>query len=358
MEGLPASVTIDGARGEGGGQIVRTSLALSVLLGTELTLFNIRAGRARPGLQPQHLAGVRAAAAISQAEVDGAAVGSTGIRFIPRGLTPGEFLFDVAEERGSAGSVSLVFQTVVLPLAFAGAPSTLDLRGGTHVPMSPTANFVSEVFLRVLKPAGLDARLDLIRAGYYPPGGGQLAAAIQPTAGLEPLDLTRRGTVQRLTALVRTSNLPGQVSQRMVTRLEKRLNVRKLHVDAGEVPALSPNAWCLLIAEYKEGAVAGFSGVGALRKPAEKVVDEAVDAYEAFVRSGAGVDLHLADQLLLPLALAGGRSRFTTEEVTQHLLTNADVIRQFLPTCVIDVQGEKGRPGTVAVSGVGFMRPP
>jgi len=353
VEGAPAAVTIDGSQGEGGGQIVRTSLALSVLLGTELTLFNIRAGRPKPGLQAQHLTAVRAAASVAHAKVEGGAIGSTAIQFAPRGLHPGHYHFDVAEISGSAGSVSLVYQTVLLPLAFAGAPSTITLRGGTHVPWSPPYDFVSQIFLRTLEPLGIEASLELRQAGYYPPGGGLLAGSIQPAAVLQPLDLTQRGPLQRLTAFVRTSNLPGHVSERMAARITGRLPLHKLHVDVSEVPARSPGAFCLLVAEYK-GAVAGFDGLGELRKPAEKVADEAIDAYEAFERTGAAVDRHLADQLLLPLALAAGSSRFTTDAVTEHLLTNAAVIRQFLPACAMDVRGKRGQPGTVEVAGVRF----
>ena len=275
------------------------------------------------------------------------------IQFSPHGVHPGHYLFDVAEIRGSAGSMSLVFQTVLLPLAFAGAPSTLTLRGGTHVPWSPPADFISQVFLRALRPTGLDAALELRKAGYYPPGGGLLEGTIQPLSSLQPLDLTQRGPLQRLTAYLRTSNLPGHVVERMAARITGRLSGRKLHVNTAEIPAASPGAWCQLVAEYK-GPVAGFNGLGELRKPAEKVADEAVDAYEAFDRTGAAVDPHLADQLLLPLALAEGHSRFTTSAVTQHLRTNAAIIQQFLPNCAIDVRGKKGQSGTVEVEGTGF----
>src|SRR5438128_1982223 len=237
MEGVPAAVTVDGSLGEGGGQILRTSLALSVLLGTELTLVNIRAGRPKPGLQAQHLTAVRAAASISHAQVRGGELGSQRIQFSPRGVHPGHYLFDVAEIRGSAGSISLVFQTVLLPLAFAGAPSTLTLRGGTHVPWSPPADYISQVFLRALRATGLDAALELRKAGYYPPGGGLLEGSIQPLSALQPLDLTQRGPLQRLTALIRTSNLPGHVAERMVARVTERLSARKLHLDVAEVPA-------------------------------------------------------------------------------------------------------------------------
>jgi RNA 3'-terminal phosphate cyclase (ATP) len=353
MQEVPAAVTVDGSLGEGGGQILRTSLALSVLLGTEITLVNIRAGRTKPGLQAQHLTAVRAAAAVSHAEVRGGELGSQAIQFSPRGVHPGHYVFDVAEIRGSAGSVSLVFQTVLLPLAFAGAPSTLTLRGGTHVPWSPPADYISQVFLPALRPAGLEAALHLRQAGYYPPGGGVLEGTVQPLSSLQSLDLTQRGPLQRLTARLRTSNLPAHVAERMAARVTDRLPARKLHIDTAELPAASPGAWCLLVAEHK-GSVAGFSGIGELRKSAEKVADEALDAYEAFERAGAAVDPHLADQLLLPLALAAGRSRFTTSSVTQHLLTNADVIRQFLPACAIDVRGKKGLPGTVEVAGVAY----
>jgi RNA 3'-terminal phosphate cyclase (ATP) len=353
MQEIPAAVTVDGSLGEGGGQILRTSLALAVLLRTELTLVNIRAGRAKPGLQAQHLTAVRAAAAISHAEVRGGELGSQAIQFSPRGVHPGHYLFDVAEIRGSAGSVSLVFQTVLLPLVFAGAPSTLTLRGGTHVPWSPPADYISQVFLPALRPTGLEAELHLRQAGYYPPGGGTLEGTIQPLSSLQPVDLTQRGPLQRLTALIRTSSLPAHVAERLAARVTGRLPARKLHVDTAEVPAASPGAWCQLVAEYK-GSIAGFNSVGELRKPAEKVADEALDAYEAFERTGAAVDPHLADQLLLPLALAAGRSRFTTSAVTQHQLTNAAVIQQFLPACAIDIRGKKGTPGKVEVLGVVF----
>jgi RNA 3'-phosphate cyclase len=353
MEGVPAAVTIDGSQGEGGGQIVRTSLALSVLLGAELILFNVRAGRTKPGLQAQHLTAVRAAQSISHAEVEGGAIGSTAIRFVPRGLFPGRYLFDVAEIRGSAGSVSLVFQTVLLPLAFAAAPSQLDLRGGTHVPWSPPGDYISRVFLPTLADMGLTARLELRRAGFYPPGGGLLEGEVPAISTLQPLDRAQRGTLQRLTAIIRTANLPGHVAERMAKRITDRLPARKLHIDAAEVTALSPGAWCMLVAEYK-GGIAGFNSIGERGKPSEKVADDALDAYEAFERSGAAVDQHLADQLLLPLALAHGRSRFSTAAVTRHLLTNADVIRQFLPECAIEIKGKKGMPGTVEVGGMGF----
>jgi RNA 3'-terminal phosphate cyclase (ATP) len=355
MAGAPATVTIDGSQGEGGGQIVRTSLALSVLLGRELVLFNIRAGRSKPGLQPQHLTAVRAAASISHAEVEGGAIGSTAIRFAPRGCYPGHYLFDVAEIRGSAGSVSLVFQTVLLPLAFAGAPSTLTLRGGTHVPWSPPGDYISQVFLPTLASMGLTASLELRQAGFYPPGGGLLEGSIAPLSGLQPLALTQRGALQRLTAVIRTAKLPGHVAERMAARVTNRLPARKLRVDAAEVEALSPGAWCQLVAEYK-GSLAGFNSIGELRKPAERVADEALDAYEAFERTGAAVDMHLADQLLLPLSLAEGRSRFATEAVTQHLLTNAEVIRHFLPDGTIEIRGKKGQPGSVEVAGCGSAR--
>lgn len=353
MQDVPAAVTIDGSQGEGGGQIVRTSVALSVLLGTELILFNIRAGRSKPGLQAQHLTAVRAAQPVSHAEVEGAAIGSTAIRFVPRGLFPGRYLFDVAEIRGSAGSVSLVFQTVLIPLAFAAAPSQLALRGGTHVPWSPPGDYISRVFLPSLSETGLPASLELRQAGFYPPGGGLLAGEVPPITALQPLDRSQRGTLQRLTAVIRTANLPGHVTERMAKRITDRLPARKLHIDTTEVMAISPGASCLLVAEYK-GALAGFSSIGERGKPSEKVADEALDAYEAFERSGAAVDPHLADQLLLPMALAHGRSRFSTAAVTQHLLTNADVIRHFLPDCGIDIRGKKGLPGTVEVAGVGF----
>lgn len=343
-------VRIDGSQGEGGGQILRSSLTLSLLTGQAVQITRIRAGRPKPGLQAQHLAAVQAAAAIAGAEVAGAKLGSTELIFEPDRVQPGNYHFAI----GTAGAVTLVFQTVFLPLALAGGRSTLVIEGGTHVPWSPSFEYVDQVWLPMLRRLGLDGRLELERAGFYPRGGGRIRAHIEPAqTPPAPLVALERGAIVKVTGISAVANLPTSIAERQARRAASRLRslFPGMPLTVTELPAIGQGTTLFLRVE-SEQAVAGFSSLGARGKPAEQVADEAVEALLAYLTTAAAIDPHLADQLILPLVLARGRSVLQTSAVTNHLLTHVAVVRAFLPA-VITVAGELGAEGRVVIEGRG-----
>ncbi|MDH7570855.1 MAG: RNA 3'-terminal phosphate cyclase [Armatimonadota bacterium] len=325
-------IYVDGSWGEGGGQVLRTALALSVITGRPLRMVNIRARRSRPGLQPQHLAAVRATASICRGRLEGDAEGSRQITLQPGPPRPGEYAFDVGAGRGSAGSAVLVFQTLLLPLALAGGTSRVVLRGGTHNPWAPPFPYLERVFLRVVAACGLHARVQLEQAGWYPVGQGEFRAEVGPCAGLRPLQLVEGGPVTRLACYSASSGLPAHVKRRQAARAQSRLQPlhRPVEVEEEELPSPGVGSVLFVHVERKQGC-GGFTGLGARGKPAERVADEACTAAVSFLQSDAAVDSYLADQLALPLALASGVSRYRTPIVTEHLRTNLWVIAQFLP---------------------------
>jgi RNA 3'-terminal phosphate cyclase (ATP) len=346
-------LTIDGSYGEGGGQVLRTSLVLSAVLGRPVRIVNIRAGRKNPGLAPQHLTGVRAIARVCNARVEGAELRSTALTFVPQGAPqPGEYRFDVAEaaKSGSAGATSLVFQTLFLPLALATGDSHLTLEGGTHVAWSPPFHYLAHVFLPMVRRMGLDATVELERWGWYPIGRGMMHATIRGCRGrehLEGINLTQRGELRRLWGISALSNLPKHIGQRQKKAAEVALKQHGFEAQVRVIhgPAHGRGTAVFLVAEY-EGAVAGFTALGERGKPAEVVAREAVDEFLRYHASGQALDHHLADQLILPMALARSPSAFTTCEITQHLLTNCWVVEQFLPAR-FEIEGEEGQPGRV-----------
>lgn len=345
-------IVINGSYGEGGGQVLRTSLTLSALLGQPVRIENIRAKRRNPGLQAQHLTGVWAIAQICNAELEGAALGSPTLTFRPQSqLRAGAYSFDVAEARkgGSAGAATLVFQTLLLPLSFASGQSRLVIRGGTHVAWSPPFHYLQHVYLPTLARMGLEATVEIKKWGWYPIGGGEMTALIKGRgkSPLSGLDLTERGNLKRIWGISATSNLPPHVGQRQKKRAEEYLRQHGFDPQLEIIDAPSPGQGTVvfLVAEY-EHTVAGFSSLGERGKPAEKVAEEACREFVAYHQSEAGLDKHLADQLILPLALASGPSAFTTCEITQHLLTNVWVVEQFLEVR-FEIEGKEGEKGKV-----------
>ncbi len=347
-------VIIDGSYGEGGGQVLRTSLSLSALLGQPVRLENIRARRPKPGLAAQHLTGVRAVASICQAEVEGAELGSQTLTFVP-GASPqaGDYTFDVAEARvgGSAGSTSLVFQTIFLPLALAGVQSHLTIRGGTHVAWSPPFHYLEHAYLPTLAHLGLEAQVTIEKWGWYPVGGGEMRATIKSRIAtpLQAVDLTERGELQRLYGFSATSNLPAHIAQRQKQAAERLLakNGFSPHIEIIDAPSPGQGTAVFLVAEFERTAAA-FTAYGARGKRAEKVAQEAGQAFLAYQRSGAALDKHLADQLILPAALRAAECRLTTCQITPHLLTNAWVVEQFMPDARFEIEGEEGERGIVS----------
>lgn len=348
-------IEIDGSYGEGGGQVLRTALSLSTLTGRGVHIHDVRANRSTPGLAPQHLTGVRALAGICDAEVAGDTLRSTDVTFQPRSAPhAGTFTIDVTEaaEAGSAGSVTLLAQALLIPLLFATGPSTITLRGGTHVLWSPSFEYLDQVYLSALARCGLHAEASLSAWGFYPVGQGQITLTVTPIEQLQALTLTQRGALERIAGVAVASNLPSHIPQRMTDRarsLLSDLGVR-FAVQPKRVTGAGPGAGIFLIAEY-EHVRAGFAGHGKQGKPSEVVAEEACEALLAHHRTGAPVDVHLADQLLVPLALAAGRSEFRTARITPHLRTNAHIITRF-----VDAEIAVEDAGTVVVHGAGYTR--
>ncbi len=319
-------LTIDGSQGEGGGQILRTSLALALVTGQPFLLENIRAGRPKPGLARQHLTCVEAAMAIGQAEAIGAMLGSTTLEFWPGTVTPGDYRFAV----GSAGSATLVLQTVLPPLLTAQGITTLTLEGGTHNPLAPPFDFLALSFAPMIRRLGPKLDLELRRPGFFPAGGGQFQARIEPVTQLTPIAVLERGDIRQRCARVIASRLPENVARRELVVIRERLGFQDDEC-AVEAVTNSPGPGNAVIIKADAEHVTGvFSGFGDRGRLPEQVALEAVEMASAWLEAGVPVDEHLADQLLIPMALAGGGS-FRTTEPSLHSTTNASIIRKFLP---------------------------
>ncbi|MGD2064498.1 MAG: RNA 3'-terminal phosphate cyclase [Nitrospirota bacterium] len=331
-------ITIDGAHGEGGGQVLRMALVLAAATGRPLRVERIRAGRKRSGLAAQHLTAVRAAAAVCDAEVRRDTLGSTTIDFLPGGPPRGgDYAFDVAEARegGSAGAATLVLQTVLPLLGLAAGPSTVIVRGGTHVPWSPPFDYARDVWLPALARFGIHGSLELHRWGWYPAGGGEIRARIHgrgdvPEGAGTGVDLSDRGALRKVWGRAVAADLPAHIPQRIADRAWGLLTETEvgINVPPERVRAASPGAGVFLIAEYQH-VRAGFSALGRRGRPAEEVAEEAVHALLDHHHSGASVDDHLGDQLILPAVLAQVPTTYTVGHPTPHLTTAAWLVEQF-----------------------------
>ncbi len=323
-------LVIDGSYGEGGGQILRTSLSLSAILGRPVRIERIRAGRVRPGLQPQHITAARAVADICDGSLSGDSIGSGTLEFRPGKTQAGDYRFDVSDIKASAGAVNLILQTVLLPLALTDKRSRVTIRGGTHVPMSPNSNYVDDVYLPVLSRMGVLTHYRVVKAGYYPIGGGQIDVEILPATSLRPLRLVDRpeGSVHVTSAV---SNLPMSIADRQLSSVAERLREAGIECVGETTEYPSPGKGTVAFVLYSAGDVkAGFTSLGALGKRAEKVGHEAAEEFLAWHGSGAALDKHMADQLIVPAALADGESEFSAEEITEHLRTNVWTVQKFL----------------------------
>lgn len=338
-------IEIDGARGEGGGQILRSALTLSLVTGKPCRLENIRAKRSRPGLQPQHLQAVQAAATVGNAQAAGAALGSQWLLFMPDRVRPGQYRFDI----GTAGATSLVLQTVYLPLVLTEAPSTVTITGGTHVPLSPCFHYLDWQWCRFLAAADLHLSLTMERAGFYPRGGGIIHVTISPMVAIKPLRLRERGQLLSIQGLSAVANLSRQIAERQSAQAFKHLAeyCPQCQIAIAHLPALGKGTLLLLLAQF-EHTQACFFALGAPGKPAEQVADEAAEALLQFLATTGAVDPFLADQLLLPLSFAKGESFLSISHITRHLLSNAEVIRNFLPV-TLDIQDTLEKAGSVRI---------
>ena len=338
-------IDIDGSCGEGGGQVLRSALALAAISGTPVRITNIRARRPKPGLMPQHLKAVEAAAAICSARVEGDRLRSQSLVFEPSALHAGSFHFDI----GTAGSTSLVLQTILVPLSLADGASSVTVTGGTHVPWSPCFDYLQMHWLPYVRRIGFNLDLVLDLAGFYPKGGGRVRAAVRPASNLTPLQVLERGALRRIRGLSAVANLDDSVAERQRRQARRRLTGRcgTIEIELLRMPSRFRGTLLLLLAEFEQSQCC-YYGLGARGKPAEQVADEAVDALEEFFSTDGAIDPYLADQLILPLAYVPGTSELRTAKITQHLLTNAEIVRRFVAR-PIAVEGTIERPGLVRI---------
>ncbi|MGB3716497.1 MAG: RNA 3'-terminal phosphate cyclase [Candidatus Promineifilaceae bacterium] len=348
-------ITIDGSQGEGGGQVLRTSLSLSAVTGHPFRIIRIRAKRNKPGLRPQHLTAVRAVAEVCNASLEGDELNSTTLVFQP-GSPPvgGSYRFDVNEVTSSgrsAGAVTLIFQALLWPLLFADQPSEVILRGGTFVPFSPPYHYLSDVALPAYARFGASFDTSLSAWGWMNDGGGEMVASIQPGARLEGVDF-ETVTGSKVEGIAAVTNLPSHIPHRMARRAYNLLTGSGFEVNVQPVRERGAGPGAGIVLWMPQG---GFSSLGRKGLPADKVAEAAVAELTSFVDNGAAVDHHLADQLLVPMALAHGRSTLTTHRLTSHALTNIALLRQWLNS-QIDVRGALDRAGKVSVNGIGWSR--
>jgi RNA 3'-terminal phosphate cyclase (ATP) len=333
------TIELDGSQGEGGGQILRTALSLSMITGTPFRIEKIRAGRSKPGLLRQHLTAVNAAAAVCGAEVEGAVPGALTLSFAPGAIRGGDYRFAI----GTAGSCTLVLQTVAPALWFADGPATLTVSGGTHNPAAPPADFLIRSWLPLVRAMGVDMDIELLRHGFYPAGGGEVKAGIRPLAdpgaGLSPLMLETRGELREIRATAVVAGVPGDVALRELDRLAAQLG--PVDRELRQLPSREGPGNVLMVDLAYPHFAEVFTGFGERGLPAERVADGVAKLVRQF-RDGTGaVGEHLADQLLLPLALAG-KGGFTTTTLSSHLRTNIEVIEKFMP---VEFRCEKAAGG-------------
>lgn len=350
-------IEIDGAVGEGGGAVLRTALALGAVSQRPIHIYNIRAKRARPGLQPQHLRGVEGLAKLTNARVEGAKLNSTELTFEPTIIEGGRYHIDI----GTAGSTTLVLQILMPAAAFARKPVEVEIRGGTDNPMAPPIDFLKNVTLPTLRKMGYRGEVECVQRGHYPKGGGVVRAHIEPIEKLHALTLTEPGKVVRISGLAHCVRLPDHIATRMAHVASMALvkaGYSKVHIKTESYPPtqdphLGPGAGITLWAETEGGAILGSSSLGKLGKPAEQVGREAAESLIAQLKTGCAVDRHLTDQLVPYLALAEGVSEITSAELTSHTLTNIALVEQILGV-KFEVQGQQGQPGRIRVKGLGL----
>ncbi|HTP26141.1 MAG TPA: RNA 3'-terminal phosphate cyclase [Anaeromyxobacteraceae bacterium] len=352
------AIVLDGSAGEGGGQILRAALSLSAVTGKSFGMHHVRANRIKPGLRPQHREAVMAMARLCAAQVEGAEVGSYRLVFRPtRSVAPGEYLFDI----NTAGSAPLLLQTLCWPLALAGGPSLLTLRGGTHQQYSPTFHDLALVWGPAVARLGFRFDLALQAAGFYPEAGGEITAAVECAHAMPPLDLRHRGTLEEVDVMALVGGLPFAVAERLAERALRKLRDIGIAAEATRVPVparQSAGSHLLLVASF-ERTRAGFGALGDRGQTPDRAADEAVAACARFLKGGAAVDRYLGDQLLIPACLAAAglvppppgilpATRYSVAAVTKHLLTVAEVVKRFLEV-EIAVLGREEEEGEVRV---------
>jgi len=319
-------IEIDGSEGEGGGQLLRCSVALSALTGREVRVFNIRAKRPKAGLAHQHLAAVRGVAALCEARVKGDSIGSRELVFSPGAIIGGRRRFDV----GSAGSVSLVLQACILPALRSEKNTVLEITGGTNVRWSPPVDYYINVLFPILKKMGVGIHMRIDARGFYPEGGGKVTVEVEPAKELAPIDLSARGELKRLRGICFSQNLPEHVSKRISHSAKKSfLDEGEMHIESDMSNGGSTGAGICLFAEY-ENTILGADALGERGVPSEKVGTAAAEALKKETSGAGTLDVHSSDQLITFLALTRSGSVFRIREMSEHLKTQMWLIPRFL----------------------------
>lgn len=357
-------IEIDGGYREGGGQILRTSLSLACLFRKPFRMFNIRKGRKKPGLMPQHLTAVRAAQLLAGAEVKGDAIGSSELSFFPGEIKSGNFFFDI----GTAGATSLVLQTLIPAISLQtviadssaekgdafGGETSVKLRGGTHVPFSPSFHYLARIFTPFLAKIGINIQLSIESYGFYPKGGGVVRAEIFPAKKIRPLRVPERGNILKLEGCSAVGGLPMSIAERQRETLLDKLSAgmreppRTVEIDIENVPTQGQGTFLFLLAE-SENSIAGFTSLGERGKRAETVGEEAAAGFLEYFATGASIDSHMSDQIVLYLSACTEESEFTTSGITEHLLTNLWAINLF-HEYRYTVEGEVGQAGRIRIN--------
>jgi RNA 3'-terminal phosphate cyclase (ATP) len=328
-------IELDGSAGEGGGQVLRTALTLSMITGQPFCITSIRAQRAKPGLMRQHLVAVQSAAQVSDAMVTDAEVGSSALTFVPKRIRSGDYQFAI----GTAGSCTLVLQTILPALLYGDSTSTIRITGGTHNPMAPPVQFLQRAYGRVLRAMGAEIDIAMLRAGFYPAGGGVVLASVAPCSGLRRLEMVSRGKLVSGYAESIVAGVPSSVARRELECVGAGMGWGEPQLLECRLPAEQGPGNALLITLEHEHVTEVFTAVGEKMVRAEAVAKSVLQEARGYVASNAAVGEHLADQIMLPMALAGG-GRYSIEQVSQHARTNAEIVARFLPVSITFEAGD------------------
>jgi len=346
-------IEIDGSMMEGGGQLLRMATTYSAVLTEPIRVYNIRAGRSAPGLKPQHLKTLEAAAEVSGAETHGAEIKSREIEFYPREINGGEYSYDI----GTAGSITLFLQCLIPIAAYSDSPVEVKVRGGTAVRWSPPTPFLSNVVWRAFKEMGIECKLEVKRHGFYPKGGGEVYVKVEDASLIKGFNPVHQG-IEIIHGISLCGKLPSHVAERQAKSARKQLIQEGFETDidiqtlTGSSEPYSPGS---LITLWTDSMYLGSDSLGERGKPAETVGKEAADSLLSQIKTGAEVDLHTCDHLILPCSLASGTSKFKTSKLTMHTLTAIELAKTFTDA-TFQVTGEIDEPAEIICKGIGLKR--